>query len=240
MKNKTKKFKNSIDKLMKFCYNKPVRNKDKQFKNKGVKRMNINVVNNVPDIQVNVDKGEKDSLVINITKLNGTLGDVKCGQTVKIGKRKYIVLSHKDGHTAVITEEFAKKMEFGKDGYYPTSDVRKYCNGEFYKELCEAVGKENIIKHPVYLGADDGTGKDEMCDDFVSILTTEQYREFREYLPAYGDWWWTATRVTYTDKDYAHSVCGVSSRGVLNWGGSGCCCGVRPFCILNSSISVSC
>lgn len=34
-------------------------------------------------------------------------------------------------------------------GDYTKSDVRTYCNGEFYNELCNAVGKDNIIPHGV-------------------------------------------------------------------------------------------
>ena len=158
---------------------------------------------------------------------------------MKIGNREYIVLGHAEETTAVITKDFTKEMEFGQSGDYLTSDVRKYCNGEFYNELVAAVGAENIVKHTVKLVADDGTGKGKTCCDNVSIITTENYRRYREFLKAYGDWWWTATRVTYDDEDYARRVCCVRSGGVLGWRGGGCCSGVRPFCILNSSVLTS-
>ena len=186
----------------------------------------INVINNVPGISVTVNKNEDGSFAIMLVeKQKGKqLGSFARGSVVKIGNREYIV----------------KQMEFGSDGNWLTSKVRTYLNSTFYDELCKAVGKENIITHTVKLEADDGTGKSVKSQDKVSLLTTEQYRRYREYLPAYGKWWWLATRVSHDVKDYARSVCRVYSTGVLGWG----YCdyeigGVRPFCILNSSVLVS-
>jgi hypothetical protein len=211
-------------------------------KNRKEKQMNkIKIENNVPGLNVTVNQNADGSFAILLAEQHKkVLGNAKPGEVVKIGNREYIVLGHAAETTAVITKEFATKMEFGSNGDYLTSKVRKYCNGDFYKELAAVVGKENIIKHTVNLEADDGTGKGKKCQDDVSIITTENYRRYREILEAYGDWWWTATRVTFDESaGYARYVCCVSSYGILDWFDCGCCLGVRPFCILNSSISVS-
>lgn len=202
--------------------------------------MNIKIENSIPNIKVTVNQNADGSCSVVLTEVvTKLLKDFAPGSTVKIGNREYIVLEHSKDTTAIITKEFAKKMAFGDSGDYTQSDVRKYCNGEFYDELAAAVGENNIITHTVKLMADDGTGKDISCKDKVSILTADLYRRYREYLPAYGSWWWLATRVTATVKDWLRGVCFVGSDGALNWNGCGYCCGVRPFCILNSSISVS-
>lgn len=203
--------------------------------------MDIKVNNNIAGIDVIVHHDtEDDTLRISLVeKGKKVLGKVKCGETVTIGGREYIVLDHGKDTTAIITKDFAETMVFGDNGDYRTSKVRDYCNGKFYKELAAAVGKENIVQHTIDLTADDGTGAGITCKDYVSILTTAQYRRFRRYLPAYGKWWWTATRVNADDKDYVRGVCYVDSSGVLDWIGSDYSCGVRPFCILNSSVSVS-
>lgn len=202
--------------------------------------MNIKVENSIPNIKVTVNQNADGSCSVVLTEVvTKLLKDFAPGSTVKIGNREYIVLEHSKDTTAIITKEFAKKMAFGDSGDYTQSDVRKYCNGEFYDELAAAVGENNIITHTVKLMADDGTGKDVSCKDKVSILTADLYRRYREYLPAYGSWWWLATRVTATVKDWLRYVCGVYSDGTLNWHDCDCCSGVRPFCILNSSISVS-
>ena len=167
------------------------------------------------------------------------LGEVKRGSTVEIGSREYIVLGHSAETTAVITKDIVKNMEFGKTGDYSKSYVREFCNGDFYKELAKAVGKSNIVPHRVNLTCDDGSNKRVTCKDNVSIITAENYRRYREYLPALGKPSWTATGVTTLDKDYARDVCCVGSNGILSWFGCGYTHGVRPFCILNSSIFVS-
>ena len=165
---------------------------------------------------------------------NKALGDIAPGQIVKLGDREYIVLSHGKETTAVITKEFAKEVVFGENGDYTKSYVRDYCNGGFYNELVKAVGKDNIVKHTVRLIAEDGTGADKIVLDNVSILTTDLYRRYREFLHSYDDWW-TATRFS----DNYDRVCYVDSCGCLDWGTyNGCSRGVRPFCILNSSIIV--
>ena len=173
-----------------------------------------------------------------------TLGSVKPGDTVTISEREYVVLGHGVGHeagtTAIIAKAPTKSMAFGKDGDYTKSDVRAYCNSEFYNELCKAVGKYNIIPHAVDLVADDGSNKGAGVIDNISILTNDLYRRYREFIPAIGSSCWTATRVTTLDKDYAHFVYIVYSYGgVLLWDGCGFSRGVRPFCVLNSSVLVS-
>lgn len=201
--------------------------------------MKINVINNIPNVKVTCNENNDGSYTITLKEdKRFCLGEAELGSIVRIGNREYIVLDHSKDTTAVITKDFTKKMEFGQSGDYLTSDVRKYCNGEFYNELVAAVGTENIVRHIVKLVADDGTGKSHICWDKVSIITTENYRRYREFLRAYGDWWWTATRVTYDDEDYARGICCVNSVGFLSWYGYGYCTGVRPFCILNSSIFV--
>ena len=98
------------------------------------------------------------------------------------------------------------------------------------------VGTENIIEHEVNLAADDGTNKGVVCRDNVSLLTTDLYRKYRDFLPAYGSWWWTATPVSKED-GYARGVCCVYGGGALNWCDCGYSGGVRPFLILDSSVS---
>lgn len=202
--------------------------------------MKIEVQNNIPGVKVSVNQNADGSFAILLAEMAGkTLGSVKPGDTVTIGEREYIVLGHGEETTAIIAKKPTKSMAFGKDGDYTKSDVRTYCNGEFYKELCKAVGKHNIIPHTVNLVSDDGSNKGATVKDNVSILTCDLYRRYREFLPAIGSACWTATRVTTLDKDYARGVCVVNSSGILSWDDCDVSCGVRPFCILNSSVLVS-
>lgn len=204
--------------------------------------MKIEVQNNVPDLKVSINQNDDGSFSILLAEMKGKtlLGRVKPRDTVTIGEREYIVLGHGDGTTAIITKNPTKYMAFGKDGNYINSDARKYCIGEFYEELCKAVGKHNIIPHTVNLVSDDGSHKGTIIKDYVSILTCDLYRRYRELLPAIGSACWTATRATTLDKNYDCDVCIIfGSSGVLGLGDCDCSRGMRPFCILNSSVLVS-
>lgn len=203
--------------------------------------MNINIQNNIPNVDVTLNKSADGSVSILLTEKKVlTLGDIKCGEITKLGGREFYVLGHGAETTAVLVKDSVKRMSFGGNGDWRKSDVRSYCNGDFYKELAAAIGAENIVQHTVKLVADDGTGKGISCKDNVSILTTELYRRYREYLPAMDEPWWTATRVTHDeDTGYARNVCCVGSRGILDWRDCDYSNDVRPFCILNSSILVS-
>lgn len=205
--------------------------------------MNIKIDNPIPNIKVSLNKNPDGSFSVVLTQPGAietkVLSSIEPGGIAKIGSREYIVLEQDGDTTAVIAKEFVKKMTFGNDGDYTKSGIRKYLNGEFYEEVAAAIGVDNIIEHTVDLMADDGTGKGVSCKDKISLLTTDRYRKYRKFLPAYGSWWWLATQVSAAINDYARCVCCVRSSGPLYWGGCGRCGGVRPFLILKSSISVS-
>lgn len=203
--------------------------------------MNIHVENKLENLKVlTTQEGNGDIHIIIQADERRKLGSVKCGETVKSGNREFIVLGHGTDTTAVIAKDSVKSMACDGNGDYRKSSARKYLNDEFYKEMVAAVGAENIIQHTVDLTADDGTGKGITCQDNISLITTNNYRRYREYLPKRGESWWTATRATYDESTgYTRNVCFVRSRGILVWGGCDYGRGVCPFCILNSSILVS-
>ena len=202
--------------------------------------MKIDIINNVPNIEATLNQLPDGSITLTLKeKTQKTLGQFKPGDVVKLGEREYIVLEHDTGTTAVITKDYTTTMAFGDNNDYKTSKVREYCNTTFYNELVKTVGANNVFKHKVELMADDGTNKNVVCFDNVSILTTELYRKYREYIPEYDRWWWTATPVNSNNSDYSRYVCYVYSNGILFWVDCGYCHGVRPFCVLSSSVLVS-
>ena len=203
--------------------------------------MSIQIINNVPNLEIETNQNENGEIVVTIRQNEiKTLSEFKPGSTVKIGEREYIVLEQSGDTTALITKEFVKTMAYSDEtGDYVSSDVRNYLKTEFYAELENAVGAENIIPHTVRMEAHDGTGKNKKVIDCVSLLTEDLYRRYREHLPAYGKWWWLATRVSYDDDlGYSRGVCYVSDCGIPFWFGCSYDYGVRPFCILNSCLPI--
>lgn len=169
------------------------------------------------------------------------LADIQVGKPFKVGNLEFVALEHFPDTTAVILKEFWKKALFDSDyNDYRSSDIRKDLNTDFYNQLAEIVGKENIIEHTVDLTSDDGRKEYGTCRDYISLLTCEQYRKYVNILDKYNpkQWWWLATPYS-TLKDYNSLVRCVYGSGALNYGDCYFNSGVRPFCILKSNIFVS-
>ena len=138
--------------------------------------MDIEVKNNAKNVKVTVNKNPDGTIAILVFEdQQQKLGEIKPSSVVTLGKsgRRYVVLGHGAETTALLTENYVKKMEFGTSGDYVNSNYREYCIGDFYKELCGDVGAEHIVKHTVNLMADDGTGKgkDYAVPNFDSYIT---------------------------------------------------------------------
>jgi hypothetical protein len=75
--------------------------------------------------------------------------------------------------------------------------------------------------------------------DTVSLITCEQYRAWRKYIPPVNNAYWTITPWT-CNPSYSYTVCLVNTSGALNnyYADNGNY-GVRPLCNLQSEILVS-
>lgn len=202
----------------------------------------LTIKNALKDMEVSVESQTDKEIVIKIRvpERQVKLADLKPGTVFKVGKREFIVLGHGKDTTAVILKDFLYTGIFDKNSNnYAKSTVRKEMNGDFCREIEATIGAENLIPHRVDLTANDGLKDYGSCVDKVSLMTADNYRRYREFLPGYGEWWYLATAFSTESNGYSRSVCYVDSRGAVL--GDGCVCsdGVRPFCIFSSSISVS-
>ena len=203
--------------------------------------MDINVINNVPNINVTVNQNDDGSLAIIVKEKGKPLSEYKPGETAVIGNREYIILDCLDNYTKVISKDFLYSSSFGDNNDWRKSKIREKLNGKVYKELASIVGKDNIITMTRDLTAMDGSGSYGTCEDKISLLTFDEYRKYHEILGIeinYPDWWYLITPASMR-KNYARGVCYVNSSGVPFWGVCDYSVGVRPFCILKSSVLTS-
>lgn len=191
----------------------------------------------IQDVDFFVDEDTLDS---------GTayLSDLKQGEQFYIGSEAYIMLEDTGvGGCMVIKKELlGEPRRYGADANWVESPIREYLNGEYYEHLSLLIGRDNIIQMRRDLSSLDGLDDYGSCDDYVSLLTACEYARFHKILGVpsnYSNWWWTITPFSTPSNNYTRCVCCVSSNGALCWLGCGYCLGVRPFLILNSSISVS-
>lgn len=152
--------------------------------------------------------------------------------------------NHPDGGVlAIMAEPWAKDVKFctsdkfadEKDNWnnYCTSNVRMILSG-----MANTVfDRKNLLSHTVDLVADNGDRAYGTVQDFVFILTCDEYRKYRDYIPHYDSWIWTATPWYCggegSDTGHAVNVRCVFRSGLLGKNGAHYSCAVAPACILN-------
>ena len=135
-----------------------------------------------------------------------------------------------------IAEKLPENMKFGSNNDWKESNIRKYLNEDFYEKLVEEIGEENIIPFERNLFSLDGQTEYGNCEDKVSIISMDEYRQYRELLPNEDYYWWTLTPDSTKcngDTSWLRVVC---PSGRIGSDGCNYCIGVRPFCIFSSTI----
>lgn len=152
--------------------------------------------------------------------------------------------NHPDGGVlAIMAKPWAKDVKFcpsdkfadekGNWNNYRTSNVRGILS-----DMANAVfDRKSLLLHTVDLVADNGDRAYGTVEDFVFILTCDEYRKYRDYIPRYNNWIWTATPWFCGDED-SDTGCAAIVRSVdisSRFGCVGACSNgaVAPACILN-------
>ena len=169
------------------------------------------------------------------------LADLAVGDTFRIGECEFLVLEQTGEATTVIKKALlVADMEFGENNNYAESQIRSTCE-EFAEEIAKVVGPENILEHTVDLTSDDGLKDYGTIKSRCSLLTADLYRRYVEILDKFkpDSWWWLAT--AHSTKRHENDNWGkcVSPSGFVDNIYCGDVSGVRPFCILKSTIFVS-
>jgi len=169
------------------------------------------------------------------------LSDVPAGEAARIGDHDFIVLGHYGDETALITRNILEKMAFGDNNNFDSSDADAFCDS-FAEDLANLVGEQNLVEHPVDLTSEDGLKDYGTVQRRVSLLTADQYRQYVDILDKHkpDSWWWLATpHSTERHGNDSWVKCVAPSGFIGNVSCGRDCFGVRPFCILKSSIFVS-
>lgn len=155
--------------------------------------------------------------------------------------------NHPDGGVlAIMAKTWAEDVKFcptdkfadekGNWNNYRTSNVRGILN-----DMANAVfEKKSLLLHTIDLVADNGDRAYGTVKDTVFILTCDEYRKYRDYIPHYDSWIWTATPWFCGDKNSVTSVADYIRRVYIN-GQLGdiyadCAGAVAPACILNPKL----
>lgn len=169
------------------------------------------------------------------------LSEIAEGDTFKIGEHEFIVLEQIGEDTAVIRKDLLPDATFGENNKYNDSGVDKLCCA-FADEIESIIGGDKFVLHTVDLTANDGLKDYGQIRRRASLLTAERYRRYVEILDKFKPdrWWWLAT--PYSTEKHENSswvLCVAPSGYIFNDDFCSYDFGVRPFCILKSTIFVS-
>lgn len=152
--------------------------------------------------------------------------------------------NHPDGGVlAIMAKPWANNMKFylGKENEDETGNWNNYRTSNVHKELLlnlgPALGRENLLMHKVDLVADNGDRSYGTVNDKVFLITCDEYRKYRNCIPHYDSWIWTATPWYCGDKDSDTGatgfVRGVTTEGQLNGSYADRSGAVAAACVLN-------
>lgn len=162
---------------------------------------------------------------------------LSAGDTFKLAGLTWTILDITDKGYMCLADRLEDSMKFDSESNnWVGSQLREYLNTEFIEKITNEIGEENIIAFNRNLLSLDGQDEYGNCEDTVSLLTVDNYRKYRSFIPNTDDWWWLATPWSTKRNSYEYSVAVVSPSGIINI--ISCCCnlGVRPFCIFSSEI----
>lgn len=149
---------------------------------------------------------------------------------------RFICLDVIDGNYLAITADCLCEKRFN-DNYndgcnnWKTSTLRRFLNEDVLEEHFDA---KHLIKQTSDLTADNGDKAYGTCEDYITLLTCDQYRKYRDYVPLFEECMWTLTPWR-CDPGNAHSVRNVSPTGAVISSHASSSVGLAPVCLFNSN-----
>lgn len=116
------------------------------------------------------------------------------------------------------------------------SNLREELNTDLKDKIEDELGKGALVGFERDLLSMDGQTEYGTCKDLVSLISVDEYRKYRKFLPSTDRYWWTITPDSTPCNNDSTWLRVVSPSGGVD--GSNYCYshGVRPFCIFSSSI----
>lgn len=149
---------------------------------------------------------------------------------------RFICLDVIDGNYLAITADCLCEKRFN-DNYndgcnnWKTSTLRRFLNEDVLEEHFDA---KHLIKQTSDLTADNGDKAYGTCEDYITLLTCDQYRKYRDYVPLFEECMWTLTPWR-CDPGHANYVRFVNPTGAVYNSSASNSSGLAPVCLFNSN-----
>lgn len=166
------------------------------------------------------------------------IGKPEIGKVIELAGMEWMILNKtEDGYFAILNGFDGKPRSFDPDSNnWISSKLRKELNTRFLKKITDEFGEDAVIEFDRDLLSLDGQTEYGHCKDKISILTMDEYRKYRKFLPNMGKWWWLITPWSTPANDYNTTLTVVSPSGFVDCINYNDGIGVRPVCIFSSSI----
>lgn len=186
--------------------------------------------------QIDELKKEINALNGNNSKNKKLPAGLSIGDEFQLAGTTWKILNIAGEGYVCLAESIGNKEFDSDDNNWATSKLRSYLNKEFLEKLEKEIGEGNVLGFERNLLSLDGQTEYGSCTDKVSLLTVDEYRKYRKYIPNANKWWWLISPWSTPCNDYSSTVAVVSPSGSIYDDGCNCDCGFRPFCIFSSSI----
>lgn len=177
----------------------------------------MDLIKEIKEIKKRLSKLEK--FAADIKPL--TISDIKVGEQFVYGGRNYTKLNEE---CFVIIDDFDIDFMYcifdPITNNYDESVLRYYINSDRFIEKL-GVDKKDIIPH--YL------------DDYITLLSKEEFENYEEFIRNYSRWYWTRS----TDSSFTSGACAISYGGYIINNSVNAAYRVRVCFILNPDTPVS-
>ena len=181
----------------------------------------------------------------NLEKLNAAYDELKkkyqkpeVGETITVAGITWRVLDKLEKGYLVISDGFyGEDRKFdGSCNNWKCSDLRQELNTDLKDKIEDELGKGALVGFERDLLSMDGQTEYGTCKDLVSLISVDEYRKYRKFLPSTDRYWWTITPDSTPCNNDSTCLRVVSPGGHFNDYCYDYSYGVRPFCIFSSSI----
>lgn len=144
---------------------------------------------------------------------------------------EFICLDIINGDYLAMTAKPWAKLPFDTNNKnnWKNSSLRRVLNNDFL----ELLDKKHLVKQTSDLIADNGDKAYGTSADYVTILSCDQYRKYRDLVPLFEEWMWTLTPWSCTTS-YSNLVRNVHTTGYVSYYSAYGSYGVAPACLFSS------
>lgn len=144
---------------------------------------------------------------------------------------EFICLDIIDGNYLAMTAKPWAEIPFdtNKHNDWRKSSLRRVLNNDFL----ELLDKKHLVMQTSDLVADNGDKAYGTSEDYVTILSCDQYRKYRDIVPLFEEWMWTLTPWSCNTSN-SNNVRSVHTTGYVGNDYATSSIGVAPACLFSS------